>query len=140
MSDEGAPGLRRLSGGCLCGQVRYTVNAAPYGSALCHCRTCQKAHAAPVVGFFSVRKADLQLTGGLSEYRSSDHAVRRFCPNCGTQLLFDDARYPDELDVAIATLDDPAAAPPAFHIWTRSQVPWLQLADSLPRYPERRGG
>jgi hypothetical protein len=139
MSDEGAPGLRRLTGGCLCGQVRYTVDAAPYGAALCHCRICQKAHAAPVVGFFSVHEADLQLTGDLSEYRSSDHGVRRFCPTCGTQLLFDDARYPDELDVAIATLDEPAAAPPRFHIWTRSQAPWLLLADDLPRYPESRG-
>jgi hypothetical protein len=64
--------------------------------------------------------------------------VRRFCPNCGTQLLFDDSRYPDEIDVATATLDDPAAVPPAFHIWTRSQLPWVKLADDLPAYPEDR--
>ena len=92
-----------------------------------------------MVGFFSVKLADFRLSGELTDYRSSDHAVRRFCAGCGTQLLFDDADYPDEIDVAAATLDDPSAFTPRFHIWTRSQRSWVKLADGLPRHPESSG-
>ena len=127
------------SGGCLCGAVRYEFDAEPYGGAICHCRTCQQAHGAPMVGWFSVKQADFRLSGELKEHRSSGHAVRRFCSACGTHLLFDDSRYPDEIDVAAATLDEPDAFAPRFHIWTRSQRPWVKLDDGLQRFPERSG-
>jgi hypothetical protein len=125
-----------LSGGCLCGAVRYETGAEPYGVGVCHCVTCRKASGAPMTAWFSVKTADLSLTGELRDYRSSDHAVRRFCPVCATQLLFDDARYPDEVDVSAGSLDDPEAAPPEKHIWTRSQLEWVKLADGLPAFAE----
>ena len=127
------------AGGCVCGAVRYELSSDPYGAAICHCRTCQQAHGAPMVAWFSVRLVDFHMTGELDEYRSSDHAVRRFCTACGTHLLFDDSRYPDEIDVAATTLDDPEAFVPRFHIWTRSQRSWVKLADNLPRHPESSG-
>jgi hypothetical protein len=126
-----------LSGGCLCGAVRYETDAEPYGAGLCHCVTCRKASGAPMTAWFSVKAEDLRLTGELRKHRSSDHAVRSFCPGCGTQLLFDDARYPDEVDVSIASLDDPDPVRPEKHIWTRSQLNWVRLADGLPSFAER---
>jgi hypothetical protein len=45
---------------------------------------------------------------------------------------------PDELDLAVATLDDPGAVPPEFHIWVSHQLTWVALGDGLPRYPEWR--
>lgn len=129
-----------LAGGCLCGAVRYEASGEPFNSAVCHCRTCQRAHGAPMVAFFSVKAANFRLLSGeLFDYASSDHAVRRFCRACGTQLLFDDSRYPDEIDIATASLDEPAAVPPGLHIWTMSRVPWVKLDDGLPVYPERSG-
>lgn len=129
-----------LTGGCLCGATRYEAVGEPFNTAVCHCRTCQRAHAAPMVAFFSVKAADFRLLSGeLADYASSDHAVRRFCPKCGSQLLFDDARYPDEIDIATASLDDPAAVPPAFHIWASRRIPWVKLDDGLPVHPERSG-
>jgi hypothetical protein len=128
-----------LTGGCLCGAVRYEADGEPFGRGQCHCRTCQQAHAAPAVAWFTVKTSDFRLSGQLKEYRSSDHAVRRFCPGCGTQLLFDDSNHPDEIDIAAATLDDPAAVPPLFNIWTRSRIPWVKLDQALPSFPERSG-
>ena len=128
-----------LTGGCLCGAVRYEARGEPYSSGVCHCRTCQRSNGAPMVAFFSNKLSDFTLTGEVRRHRSSGHGERLFCGDCGTQLFFDDARYPDEIDIATVTLDDPAAVPPAFHIWTRSQIPWVKLDDGLPRYPERSG-
>jgi len=127
------------AGGCVCGAVRYEVAAEPYGAAVCHCRTCQRVHGAPMVAFFSARKADVRLTGELGEIRTSDHGIRRFCRACGTHIVFDDSRYPDEIDIATTTLDDPAPVAPRFHIWTRSQLPWVKLGDDLQTFPERSG-
>ena len=127
-----------LTGGCFCGAVRYEADGEPYSRAVCHCTVCRRTTGAPMVAFFSLRRDDFRISGPLSEFRSSDHAVRRFCSACGAQIVFDDSRYPDELDIATCTLDDPAAAPPEFHIWTSSQVAWVKLADGLPAYPERR--
>ena len=123
-----------LTGGCLCGAVRYEARGEPFSSGVCHCRTCQRSNGAPMVAFFSNELADFSLTGEPLAFRSSDHGVRRFCGACGTQLFFDDARFPDTVDIATVTLDDPNAVPPEFHIWTRSQLDWLKLDDGLPRY------
>jgi hypothetical protein len=34
--------MPKISGGCLCGAVRYECNAEPLGTAICHCTHCQK--------------------------------------------------------------------------------------------------
>ena len=34
--------MAQIVGGCLCGQVRYTANADPAFTGVCHCTTCQK--------------------------------------------------------------------------------------------------
>jgi hypothetical protein len=77
------------------------------------------------------------VTGEPAVYRSSTAAERLFCPTCGTQLAFRALAAPDELDLTVASLDDPAAVPPSHHIWTSSKIGWFDTADDLPRYPER---
>jgi|GEM_PF-3265753 len=46
----------------------------------------------------------------------------------------------DVIDVTLGSLDDPARVSPAFHIWTERQLPWLHLADVLPRHRRSRPG
>jgi hypothetical protein len=129
-----------LTGGCLCGAVRYEARGEPFAGGVCHCVTCRRASGAPMVAWFSQKLADFTLTGLLTTYRSSEHATRRFCPACGSQVLFDDDRYPDEIDVSISTLDDPNAVAPEFHIWVRSKLAWIKPADGLPQYLESSRG
>jgi len=43
-----------LTGGCLCGDVRYRITAAPVEALYCHCRMCQRAHGAPVIAWLTV--------------------------------------------------------------------------------------
>lgn len=123
------------AGGCQCGTIRYQITGPLDDVALCHCRMCQRAHAAPAVPWLVVKRADFQLIEGLpGSYRSSERASRQFCRDCGTQLFFVEDVRPDELDVAVSTLDDPVSVPPQRHIWLESQMPWLKLDDHLPGY------
>ncbi len=34
----------------------------------------------------------------------------------------------------VGTLDDPGAVTPAAHVYVAHQMPWLKLADGLPRF------
>ncbi len=41
----------RFTGGCLCGQIRYTLAASPEFPHFCTCHMCQKWTGAPVVAW-----------------------------------------------------------------------------------------
>jgi hypothetical protein len=125
-----------LVGGCLCGAVRYRISAEPRSADYCHCRMCRRAAGAPVVARLTVANDFFAWTRGEPAlYRSSPDAERFFCGQCGTQLALRDE--PDFLDVTLASLDSPEAVRPSYHIWTTSRIGWFDIADDLPRYPER---
>ena len=132
-------------GGCLCGKVRYRVEGPPLRVGYCHCRMCQRASGAPLVAWIGWPAERFALIRGEpASFASSAKGVRSFCPACGSQLLFRDPRGAGEVEVTLASLDDPAAFRPQEHIWTASRFPWLELADRLPRYegapPSDRAG
>jgi hypothetical protein len=126
-----------LDGGCLCGAVRYRISAAPHSADYCHCSMCRRAAGAPVVARITVPEGALVWTAGEpAVYRSSAEALRLRCPTCGTQLALRDE--PDYLDVTLASLDDPDAVRPGYHIWTASRIGWFDTRDDLPRHQESR--
>ena len=126
-----------LEGGCQCGAVRYRITGEPVPAALCHCSMCRRAHAAPAVAWAMVAESQLQfLAAEPAIYESSPGARRGFCPRCGTQISFTADYLPGLVDITIGSLDDPARVPPTLHYWESRRLPWLQLADGLPRHPE----
>lgn len=125
-----------LEGGCMCGAIRYRIDAPPRDAAYCHCRMCQRSAGAPVLPWLTAASGAFAWTKGEPRvYRSSPKAERLFCPTCGTQLVFREVAKPDHVDVTLASLDDPKAVPPSHHIWTESRLAWFDTRDDLPRYP-----
>jgi len=128
-----------LQGGCYCGAVRYEAHGQPFNSTLCHCLDCRKASGAPAFAWFSVKTDALQWTRREPRrFRSSAHAERSFCQDCGTTLTWQDDRWQDEIDIATATLDDPEQAKPADHTYVRSRLGWMNLHDGLPEFQTTR--
>ena len=126
-----------LHGGCLCGAVRYTLAGSPIDAGYCHCRMCQLANGAPVVAWATVRAAAFQYRqGSPSTYVSSTRYQREFCATCGTQLVFRRQQTPGYVDVTLASLDDPGAVNPEYHIWRDSRIVWFETADQLPRHAD----
>ena len=142
MAAEARGEAEAREGGCLCGGVRYRVEADPADVGYCHCRMCQLSAGAPVMVWGTAPDgASVWTKGRPRAYRSSASAERLFCPDCGTQLAFrplDEA--PDRLELNVVTLDDPSGVPPGHHIWVSSRVPWFETTDRLPRHPEAREG
>lgn len=128
-----------FTGGCLCGRIRYRATGQPTNETHCHCEVCRRASGAAFVSWATFQSADFAFTNGKSaRFDSSEIAFRQFCSNCGTQLTFQFHRSPQTIDVTLASLDDPAAITPVDHIWTKRQIPWVKLADGLPRHAESR--
>ena len=127
-----------FAGGCCCGAVRYAIEAEANDVTHCHCTLCRRSSGAPVVTWLTVPRSALRLLSGTPrERRSSAHAVRTFCADCGTPIAFRSDLQPDTLDVTVASLDTPELVAPRQHIWMRSALSWMRIDDDLPRYRER---
>ena len=123
-----------LTGGCLCGRVRYRITAEPMAVSHCHCTFCRRAAGAPFMTWITLPADGFALTEGEpATYRSSPEVGRKFCGDCGTSLIYLSDAHPEEIDVAAASLDDPARVTPQDHLWSGSMLPWIELADGLPR-------
>jgi hypothetical protein len=121
-------------GGCLCGRVRYRATGEPQRPHYCHCRMCQRGVGAPLTAWVNLPLEGFVYTAGApAYYRSSRELQRGFCSNCGASIctLADGDAY---ICITLASLDDPARIAPALHMWTSSQVPWLEVDDELPRH------
>jgi hypothetical protein len=124
---------RTLNGGCLCGAVRYEVDYRGEEGSLCHCTMCRRQSGGAFMGFVTVPRASLRMTGELKAYRSSQIGTRYFCPGCGTPILMDYGYESDLTGIVIGSLDDPDAVPPTHHWGVESMLSWLKLDDGLPR-------
>ena len=138
--------MGKLTGHCLCGTVHYRLDSEPFDCGWCHCRTCQLNSGAPAMAFASVAHGDWVVTQGQAEVRrirSSSFAERLFCGRCGTPLAIDYDIQPETFDFSVATLDDPGAVSPGFHIFWSSRIAWFAPGDALPRHkkfrPDTRG-
>lgn len=126
-----------ISGGCLCGRLRYTLDAAPAASRVCWCRECQRIAANGTVNvlFPSDRIALAGEPAAFSRTAASGNTVTlRFCPHCGTQLFSDSSGRPAWTVVRAGTLDDPSAFRPSANIWTDSAPAWACMDPALDRH------
>jgi hypothetical protein len=121
-----------LDGGCFCGAVRYHTADRPSAVVLCHCSMCRRSAGASSVAWFTVPLAGLQLAGEtLTYHRSSEHSKRGFCARCGTSLTFTDEGA-GEIDLTVASLDDPNQLPIERHIFVPDKLAWVSLEPGLP--------
>lgn len=128
---------RRREGGCQCGAVRYRVVGEPVMTAICHCSMCRRAHAAPAVAWAMFQESQVSFSAdGRAMYASSPEAKRGFCRVCGTPISFAATFIPGLVDIAIGSLDHPEDVAPTLHYWESRRLPWMRLADDLPRYSE----
>jgi hypothetical protein len=124
------------TGGCLCGAIRYRARTDPIRVVSCHCGMCRRASGAAFMTFVHFPASEFAWIGAQpTRYRSSDEAERGFCALCGSTLSMHEAVLPDRVQVSLGSLDRPDLVRPDDHVWTSSQLPWLNVVDHLPRFP-----
>jgi hypothetical protein len=81
-------------------------------------------------------RTELHFTRGApTEYRSSPAVLRGFCATCGTSLTYLNEARAQDIDLTLASLDEPQRLAPAMHVCVAHKLPWLSIEDGLPRYP-----
>ena len=124
------------TGHCLCGAVTWRYSGAGTWACYCHCDDCRRNCAAPVTAYIGVPLEHFAWTGTIPETcHSSPGVSRRFCRTCGSPMAFQAERYAGEIHLYAASLDDPSGFAPEFHVHYAEGLPWLHIADDLPKYP-----
>ena len=125
-----------IEGGCLCGAVRFAITPPTNWCAHCHCSMCRRAHGAPFVTWAGVPSQSFRIVAGedrLTRYRSSDDATRSFCGTCGSPMLFESARWPGEIHVAVGSVSGRLDRSPALHAFFDDRAEWVHVNDGLMR-------
>ncbi|SLN72880.1 Glutathione-dependent formaldehyde-activating enzyme [Roseovarius albus] len=121
-------------GRCLCGAVSFAFDGAPSWTCYCHCESCRRNCSAPVTAYLGVERTQFRWSSAPPTiYESSPGTRRLFCSTCGTPMAFEAERYPDEVHLYIASLEDPAAVHPTKHVHFEEHLPWMDIHDTLPR-------
>ena len=130
-----------LTGSCACGTIRYRIDAEPYDTGWCHCRICQQVSGSGGMVFTTVALHHFHIERGegqLGRFASTPFGERGYSRDCGSPLTIHVRHQPGEIDIAAASLDDPDAVAPAFHLYAPSAPQWAILIDGLPRYAALR--
>ena len=128
-----------IVGGCLCGNVRYSSDAEPVMTAVCHCSHCQTQTSSAFSILVAVPKGSLRIEGEpLAAYEtrgeSGQPIIRKFCPNCGFPVVSDVAVTPDLEWIKAGTLDDTSWLQPQVHWWCDSAQPWVKIDETVPAF------
>ena len=122
----------QMSGGCACGRVRYVANIEDDDAYLCHCRMCQRATGSVSIAFKSVKQADVEWEHEPDWYDSSPIAMRPYCRECGTSFGFKFKKDSKNMDLTVASFDDPSRFKPKHHFGAESMHrAWLDT-EGLP--------
>lgn len=137
--------MKKLTGGCLCGSIKYSSDAEPIMTAICHCDDCQRQAGSAFSIIVGVPKDSLvfEKTDSLQEYaasgKSGREVRRRFCRNCGSPILSLVEAAPDLCLIKAGTLDDKSGLNPTIEFWCGSAQPWLELNSGTKKYNENPG-
>jgi hypothetical protein len=127
-----------ITGGCLCGAVRYRVAGNPQFAILCHCRDCQRASGTGHVPVMGMPKTSFTVQGETKGYAvsaaSGQSSVRHFCPTCGSLLFGISGIAPDAVSIYVGTLDDPSVFLPEAVLFTRYRHSWDVTAGALAEF------
>ena len=131
MTDATIP-LPALTGGCLCGAVRFEARPTQRDGYYCHCRMCQLAFGNTRAAFINLRKDEVRwLAAEPTWYASSKIARRGFCGHCGTPLSFEYLES-ERMDLSVGSFDDPTALTPISHFAVESRIANWHADDGLP--------
>jgi hypothetical protein len=128
-----------ITGGCVCGAVRYESSAEPMFSGICCCRNCQYMTGTGQTPVLAVPNAAFRVTKGTPRHHEvtgdSGKPVRHsFCGDCGSPLFGQPAAAPFT-GIKVGSLDDPSIFKPGVAIYTELAHSWVQLPD-VPKFPK----
>jgi hypothetical protein len=127
--------VKRYTGGCLCGALRYEAEGEPLNSGHCYCADCRKASGSGFVPFMGFRSSAVRFTGQSRTFTSKaaggGDAVRNYCPICGSLVFGGRVGQDSSHTIYAGSLDDPSAFRPKIAIFTLGRPEWAIIPSNL---------
>ncbi|MBO9666129.1 MAG: GFA family protein [Bdellovibrio sp.] len=129
---------RPITGGCLCGGLRYECTGKPLIAFHCQCQHCQKLSSTGHGSYILLSKSETKVTGNFSIWSytadSGNTTTKHFCPKCGTQVFSLTSGHQNNFIASASSLDDKSLFLPSLVLFAKHASPWDQIDNSLPRY------
>jgi hypothetical protein len=128
-----------VTGGCLCGGVRYEVTEPLVAMTYCHCTRCQRRTGTAASPQARIEPGSLRFVQGeelVKGWKPPDGYEKCFCSNCGSQLL---SKNPEGVIVSVrmGTLDEDPGLTPKHRQYVAYAATWEPIPDDgIPHYPE----
>ena len=128
-----------VTGGRMCGGVRYTV-AAPLGAAAyCHCSRCRRRSGTSASANAMIPRGALRIELGADLVREwhppGNGWIKAFCGACGSALWSQDPQDADVRGLRLGTVDSDPGVTFTHRQFTDDAAPWEPIPDDgLPRY------
>ncbi len=128
----------RITGGCLCGALRYEAQRQPLAMGYCYCADCRKASGSGFIPFAMFSSAALNITGPIIAYASKAangrEAVRNSCAVCAGLVFGGPLGKTDSHTIYAGSADDPSWFKPTMAIFTRNAPAWAVIPPGLQCY------
>ena len=134
-----------MTGGCLCGAIRYELQGDPIVHAACHCRACQYLGGGSPSLVAIYPKAAVTITRGTPKtyWSTADSGAivgRSFCEACGTPLFAGPRDDSPIVAVKAGGLDDPSGFKVQIDIWRSTAQPWHAPHPNAKQFEKNPGG
>jgi len=127
-----------VEGGCLCGEIRYTLNGPSLFVSQCCCKDCQKATGTGHTTIIGVQREQLSLYGEPATYTNSGDTggsvTRHFCGTCAGRLFTSGTLPGTVIMIQAGSLDDPSAITPESVIYRKDAPAWDRFDPDLPSF------
>lgn len=131
--------MAKITGGCLCGSIRYEIEGEPFRVANCHCDDCRKATGSAYATNLFYKETQITLLQGTPKKfqhtaDSGNGMTKEFCGDCGSQVFGTGTLRPGVKHVKVGTIDDASFVKPEVNLFITRALGSTHIDDALANF------
>ena len=128
-SKDGERRVRRAS--CSCGGLTATCTGKPVRVSVCHCLACQRRSGSAFAAQVRFASEDVAVAGESRSFvrrgDSGGAATFRFCPRCGTTVVFVADATPELSAIPLGVFETRDFPLPEYSVYEERKLPWVRI-------------
>jgi hypothetical protein len=122
-----------ITGGCLCGGIRFELSEPPREAGYCHCTRCQRrtgAAASPQARIDGRTFTLVRGEGLVKAWRHPDGGFEKcFCRECGAHLFSRNPDEPRQMSIRMGAFDGDPGVRPTYRTYVAYAAEWEPIPD-----------
>lgn len=130
--------MPKLTGQCLCGDIRFEADGELALQANCHCSDCKQVTGAAFATLLFMKESDVKITGKTKEFKhsvdSGNSLSKHFCPKCGSQMFGSNTARPGSIALRAGSTNEQELVKPQFNVYASGKLDCTILDESIPAF------